>query len=110
MASSPNVIQANDTNFATEVLQSELPVFVDFTADYCGPCKMIFPFVVQLADEYAGRVKVVKVDVEESPNTAAQCRVINLPTFLVFKGGEVVGKQAGPADKRRLERLFKEVL
>lgn len=107
---SANVHEVNDLNFDNEVIGSQVPVFVDFTAPWCGPCKMILPFIEQLADQYAGKVKVVKVDVDQSPNTAAKWKVVNVPTILMFKNGEVVSKQAGAADKRRLEKLIQEAL
>ncbi len=101
-----NVKTVNDLNFDTDVLGSDVPVLVDFHATWCGPCKMIAPFVEQLADEYQGRAKVVKVDIDESPNTAAKFGITGVPTVLAIKGGEVVGKQQGAAPKPVLQRLI----
>jgi len=92
-----------DANFKEEVINSDLPVLVDFYADWCGPCKMISPIVSQLADEYAGKVKVGKLDVEASGVTAQQYRVMSIPTLLVFKGGQVVDTIVGAVPKNQLE-------
>ena len=90
-----NVQTVNDLNFEAEVLGSDLPVLVDFGATWCGPCKQIEPFVDQLADEYAGKMKVVKVDIDDSQGTAAKYGIRGVPTLKVFKGGEVVAEQVG---------------
>jgi thioredoxin 1 len=101
-----NVLVVNDLNFDDEVLKSDAPVLVDFTATWCGPCKQIAPFIDQLADEYAGRAKVAKVDIDESPGTAARFGIRGVPTIYVFKGGKVVGQQQGAAPKTILQRLI----
>lgn len=105
-----NVAQVNDLNFEAEVVQSEVPVLVDFTAAWCGPCRQIAPLVDQLADEYAGRAKVVKLDIDESPDTARRFQIRGVPTILVFKGGQVVGQQIGMAPKARLSQLLQQAL
>lgn len=92
-----------DANFQEEVINSDLPVLVDFYADWCGPCKMIGPIVSQLADEYEGKVKIGKLDVEASGVTAQQYRVMSIPTLLVFKGGQVVDTIVGAVPKNQLE-------
>lgn len=100
----------NDTNFEQEVLQSDIPVLVDFYADWCGPCKMMSPVIDQISNEYAGRLKVGKINVDESPNTSAQYRVMSIPTILFIKGGQVVDQVIGAVPKRQLvdkvEKLF----
>lgn len=90
-------------NFGTEVLQSELPVLVDFFADWCAPCKMMAPALEELAKQYEGRLKVGKLDIGAHQQTAEQYKVRNIPTFLFFKNGEVVDKLVG-ADKKELEK------
>ncbi len=94
-----NVIAVNDLNFDTEVVNSDQPVLVDFTATWCGPCRQIAPLVDQLADEYQGRAKVAKLDIDESPETARRFQIRGVPTILVFKGGQVVDQQVGLAPK-----------
>lgn len=105
-----NVSSVNDLNFDTEVLGSETPVLVDFTATWCGPCKQIAPLIDQLADEYVGRVKVVKLDIDEAPNTAVKFGVRGVPTIIVFKGGEAVARQMGAAPKTVLAQVLQRGL
>lgn len=105
-----NVSSVNDLNFETEVLQSQTPVLVDFTATWCGPCKQIAPLIDQLADEYVGKVKVVKLDIDEAPNTAVKFGVRGVPTIIVFKGGEAVARQMGAAPKTVLAQVLQRGL
>lgn len=107
---SKKIAQVNDLNFESEVLQSSIPVLVDFTGKYCGPCKQIEPFVEQLASEFSGRVKVVQIDVEEGPNAAARAGVKNIPTLIVYRGGEAVATQKGAAPKTILKQLVERGL
>lgn len=100
-----NVSSVNDLNFETEVLKSATPVLVDFTATWCGPCKQIAPFIDQLADEYAGKVKVVKLDIDEAPNTAVKFGVRGVPTLIVFKDGEALARQMGAVPKTVIAQL-----
>jgi len=101
-----NVSVVNDLNFDEEVLKADKPVLVDFTATWCGPCRQIAPFIDQLADEYAGRAKVAKLDIDDSPNVAAKFGIRGVPTLYVFKGGRVVAQQQGAAPKTIIARLI----
>ncbi len=100
----------NDNNFEAEVLNSDLPVLVDFYADWCGPCKMMSPIVHQLAEAYTGKVKIGKLNVDESLNTAQKYRVMSIPTFLFFKDGQVVNTVVGGMSKSDLETRVQELL
>ena len=88
-------IELTNENFAAEVLQSELPVLVDFWATWCGPCKMLAPTVAEVATEYAGRVKVGKVNVDNAPELAARYGITSIPALLLFNKGEVVRTSVG---------------
>lgn len=97
----------NDNNFEAEVLQSDLPVLVDFFADWCGPCKRVAPVVEQLAEDLKGRAKVVKLNVDEAPRTAEKYDVMSIPTFIVFKNGAAVNQHTGGLSKEDLKELMK---
>jgi thioredoxin 1 len=101
-----NTVEFTDDNFDAEVLQSQQPVLVDFWAPWCGPCRMIAPLVEELAGEYAGSVKVGKVNVDDSPNAAGQFGVSSIPTLMIFKGGEVVDRFVGVQPKSRLQQAL----
>ena len=94
----------SDSDFAQEVLASDVPVMVDFYADWCGPCRMVAPIVEELAGEYAGKVKIGKINVEENPNTAKQYNVMSIPTILFIKGGKVVDQVIGALPKASLQQ------
>ena len=98
--------QFTDNNFAAEALGAELPVLVDFYADWCGPCKMMAPIVEALAEEYEGKVKIGKLNVDQSPNTAGQYSIMSIPTLLFLKNGEVVNKIIGAVSKSELEQAL----
>ena len=99
-----------DDRFEEVVLKSELPVMVDFGATWCGPCKKVEPMVEEISEEYAGKMIAVKCDVEECPDTAAKFGIMNIPTVLYFKGGQIADKNVGAAPKKvfveKLEKLL----
>jgi thioredoxin 1 len=110
MAGGKNVQEFNDLNFDQEVLKADVPVLVDFSATWCGPCKAIAPLVGQLADEYEGKVKVGTIDIDESPGIAQRFGIRGVPTLYIFKGGEVVGKMVGAAPKQNIAQLMQRAL
>ncbi len=105
-----NVQEFNELNFDQEVLKSEVPVLVDFTATWCGPCKAIAPLVDQLADEFEGKMKVGKLDIDDAPGVAQRFGIRGVPTLYVFKGGEVVGKMVGAEPKQNIAQLMQRAL
>jgi thioredoxin 1 len=100
-----NAIEVNEANFQAEVLKSPIPVLVDFWAVWCGPCKAVAPVVEELAKENAGKLKVVKVDVDQNQSLAMNYRVMSIPTLLVFKNGAVVNQAIGALPKAELQKL-----
>ncbi len=103
-------LQLNDANFKEEVLESKIPVLVDFYADWCMPCKILGPIVSQIAEEYKGKVKVGKVDVDKSPDLASTYQVISIPAIMVFQDGKVVRQKVGALPKPELEKLFSDLI
>jgi thioredoxin 1 len=102
--------EVTDAQFEAEVLKSETPVLVDFWAPWCGPCRMVAPLVEELADEYGPKVKFVKVNTDESFNTAASYGIRSIPTLIVFKGGQPVGQIIGFRPKNDLKRVIDQAL
>ncbi len=100
-------INVNDKNFKQEVLESSIPVLVDFWAEWCGPCQMVGPIVEEIAKEYQGKLKVCKINVDEAPDTASQYGVMSIPTLAVFKSGKVAKKTVGALPKPELEKMIK---
>lgn len=94
-------VKVTDTSFDTEVLKSDLLVVTDFWAEWCGPCRMIAPFLDQIAADYEGKVKVVKLDIDANPNVTSSYQVLSIPTVIVFKNGQPVDRIIGAAPKQR---------
>ncbi len=104
------MISTSDANFDTEVLQSNLPVLVDFWAEWCGPCKMIAPILDDVASEYEGKVKIAKLNIDENPATPPKFGVRGIPTLMLFKNGEVTASHVGALSKSQLTSFLDENL
>ncbi len=105
-----NPIEVTDEEFDQEVLKADLPVLVDFWAEWCAPCKIIGPMVEELAEEYDGRVKFVKLDTEENFDVPDRYGIRNLPTLLLFKGGQKVDQIFGARPKAEMKRFLEKVI
>ena len=103
-------IEITTGNFQSEVLDSSVPVLLDFWASWCGPCKMIGPMVDQLATEYSGRLKVGKVNVDENGALAEQHGIVSIPTLILYKDGALAGQKTGAAPKNDIVALFKNLI
>jgi thioredoxin 1 len=99
-----------DASFKEEVLDSNLPVLVDFWAPWCGPCRMVGPVVDEIAEQYAGQVKVVKLNTDENPNVASQYGIRSIPTLMIFKGGQRVDMVVGAVPKTTLANTLEKYL
>ncbi|SIO20197.1 thioredoxin [Vannielia litorea] len=101
-------VAVTDDTFTTEVKESDIPVVVDFWAEWCGPCKQIGPALEELSEEFDGKVKIVKVNVDENPNSPAQMGVRGIPALFLFKDGQVVSNKTGAAPKASLKGWIEE--
>jgi thioredoxin 1 len=101
-----NVLEINDLNFESEVLKSTLPFLLDFSAVWCGPCRVLAPIVDKIADEMRGKIRVGKLDIDESPTTASKYGIRSVPTVLVFKDGKESGRHLGATNKETLVKLL----
>ncbi len=100
-------VELTTENFKEEVLESDVPVLVDFWAEWCMPCKMIAPVLDEMSEEYDGKLKIGKLNVDEQGEIAAEYNIVSIPTLLLFKDGEVVNQQIGAAPRMRIENLLK---
>jgi thioredoxin 1 len=99
-----SVNKVSDTSFEADVLKSIEPVLVDFWAEWCGPCRMVAPVLEEVAGELQGKLKVVKLNVDENPQTASKYGIMSIPTLMIFKNGELASRQIGAAPKAKLEQ------
>ncbi len=105
-----DVAEVTDQNFEAEVLNSDVPAIIDFWAEWCAPCRQISPIIKQLADEYGEQVKIVKMDIDQNPNTPGQYGVRAIPTILAFKGGQVVQQIQGARPKADFDDMIKQLI
>jgi thioredoxin 1 len=103
-------INISDLEFEKEVINSELPVLVDFWAPWCGPCRMIAPVIDEISSKYEGKVKVVKLNTDENPKTPSDYQISAIPTLLFFKSGKVVKEIVGITPKEEIEKVIEEII
>lgn len=101
--------EITDANFESEVLNSDIPVMVDFWAPWCGPCRALAPIIDQVAEEYAGKIKVVKLDTDANPESAVKFRITSIPNLILFKAGKPVNQLIGAVDKSKIEEAFAQL-
>jgi thioredoxin 1 len=102
------VVAIDDKNFETEVLKSTIPVLMDFTAAWCGPCKMIAPIIEELSVQYAGKLKVCKIDIDQAPQTATRYAIMSIPTMAIVKNGQVVDQLVGAVPKQNIVNIIQK--
>ena len=107
---SEKIVHVSDSTFDEEVLNSDIPVLVDFWAEWCGPCKMIAPVLDEIADEYEGKLKICKVDVDSNPGIPPKFGIRGIPTLIVFKGGNVEATKVGALSKTQLTEFVSELV
>jgi thioredoxin 1 len=100
-----NIVELSDQNFEAEVLKASIPVLVDFTATWCGPCKALTPIIEKIADDFQGKIKVGKLDIDDAPEVTRKYGVKSVPTVLVFKDGQKVGQAVGLTSRENLLRI-----
>jgi thioredoxin 1 len=106
MADNPNVHDVSDASFEGDILKSAVPVLVDFWAPWCGPCRSVAPIVEDLATQYAGKIKVAKINVDESTDVAMRYQITSIPTFILFKNGEVADRALGALPRSEFVKLI----
>ena len=107
---SEQIVHVTDATFDSEVLSSDVPVLVDFWAEWCGPCKMIAPVLDEIAEEYAGQLKIAKVDVDANPEIPPKFGIRGIPTLIVFKGGNAEATKVGALSKSQLTEFIQEII
>jgi len=103
---SDQIVQVTDENFDAEVLNSDIPVLIDYWAEWCGPCKMIGPILEELVGEYQGKVKIAKLNIDDNPNTPPKFGIRSIPTLMIFKNGNVEGTKVGGVSKNELAKFI----
>jgi len=103
-------LNINDNEFKKEVIESNIPVLVDFWAPWCGPCRMIAPTIEEISNEYEGKIKVVKINTDENPQTASEYQISAIPTLLFFKSGKVVKEIVGVVPKEEIKKIIDELI
>lgn len=101
-----NILNVTDSTFEQEVLSSDIPVLLDYWAEWCGPCKMIAPILNDIADEYSGKIKVAKLNIDENPGTPAKFGVRGIPTLMIFKSGSIEATKVGAMSKSQLSAFI----